>query len=153
MKILGNGNPAAGQSQYLETCQKERLDGDTGYEVYHGTKYDCLSPWITKLMDLGKKYPADKQSQTHWMTQVLSILDQKIPLPQLLKYLGQENYIFLIRINGFRTGDEDGDLEYFSNTVGDPSKDYSNAGGLVNLYIKRTGIMPTELERTLGGFQ
>ncbi len=158
MGILGNGDQSAGKEFYMETCQieqrrKHEMGMSTDNQLYHGNTYECLSRWTKKLIDLGHHFPADKAGQTRWLTQVLAILDEQIPLPQLLKYLGEENYVFLIRINGFRAGDEDGDQEYFSNTVGDPAQDYSSAGGLINLYVKKTGLMPTELDRTLGGFQ
>ena len=42
--------------------------------------------------------------------------------------------------------------EYFSNSLGDPERDYTEAGGIIGLYVKKTGIMPTELDRKIGGF-
>lgn len=158
LKLLGNGNIKSGKESYMDTCtiEQRRRAGRTTHAdemMYKGTRYECLSSWMRKLINLGHEFPSDKAGQTKWMTQVLAILDEQIPMPQILNYLGEENYIFLIRINGFRAGDEDGDLEYFSNSIGDPEKDYSYAGGLINLFVKKTGIMPTELDRTLGGFQ
>lgn len=159
LKMLGNGDLQVGQNVYQSMCMEEKVkvNKEGAYTMpgttLKGTHYECLSSWLESLIRLGNQYPNDKSLQTRWMTQVLSVLEANIPLPQILKLVGPENYIFLVRINGFRVGDEDGDLEYFSNTVGDPDKDYSYAGGLINLFIKKTGILPTELERTLGGFQ
>lgn len=164
MSLYGKGDTKKGESIYLAQCQKEtpgrpppgpRGVGQRTWETsYEGVKYPCLSRWLKKLIDAGRKYPDDnKMEQTRWMTKILNILDEEIPLPQLLNYIGKENYVLMIRINGFRAGDEDGDLEYFSNTVGDPNQNFEYAGGLVNLFVRKTGIMPTELDRTLGGFQ
>lgn len=159
MKMFGNGDAQLGHQVYVQMCKEEKYAIHKEYAAnlqggaYRGTQFKCLSNWLQRLLSLAHRYPQDKSQQTRWMTQVLSILDENIPIAQLLNYLGQENYIFLIRINGFRVGEEDGDLEYFSHTVGDPQKDFSYAGGLVGLFIKKTGLMPTELDRTLGGFQ
>jgi hypothetical protein len=158
--IFGDGDMNQGREKYLGLCREEKSQpqfeaGPATFtlEYYKGTPFECLSGWTRKLMKLAAEYPADKVGQTRWLSKALDILDENIPLPQLLKFLGTENYLFLVRINGFRAGDEDGDLEYFSNTVGDPKKDYSHAAGLVNIYVKKTGLMPTELDRNLGGFQ
>lgn len=159
LRLIGNGNLEQGRYAYDAMCREEKAKQQGEYAQNYngaylkGTYYECLSSWLASLIKLGHQYPSDKAQQTRWMTQVLSILEENIPLPQLLKFVGNENYIFLVRINGFRVGDEDGDLEYFSNTIGDPNKDYSYAGGLINLFVKKTGMLPTELDRTLGGFQ
>lgn len=164
MTLIGNGDFKRGESAYIDRCQKQtspnQAPGPRGgltrdwSRSYEGNKYKCLSPWLVKLMKAAREYPEeDRMEQTRWMTQVLNILDKEIPIPSLLNYLGQENYVLLVRINGFRSGDEDGDIEYFSNSVGDPNQNYEYAGGLVNLFVRKTGIMPTELNRTIGGFQ
>ncbi|MNL34860.1 hypothetical protein D3C87_1568550 [compost metagenome] len=105
-------------------------------------------------MTLSTEYPRkDKRAQTRWMSEVLYILDEQLPLPQILKLLGENNYIFVIRINGFRAGDEDGDLEYFSNTLGDPSSNLEYANGLINMFATKTRISPIELDRSQAGFR
>jgi hypothetical protein len=109
---------------------------------------------MDKLMTLAATYPQkDEAEQVRWMTQVLYILDEYIPVAQILNYLGQENFIFTIRINGFRTGDEDADLEYFSNSVGEPKKNIDYANGLFQMFANKTGITPVEIDRSLGGFK
>ncbi len=110
-------------------------------------------PWVQKLLAYSANYPKDKKEQTKWLTSVLYILDEQIPLPQLLKFLGEENYVFFVRINGFRTGDEDGDIEYFSNSLGDPKKNIEYANGLINMFATKTRISPIEMDRSQGGFK
>lgn len=152
--LLGNGNYQKGAMLYQEQCQQlaNKQQNDDAALVrsswLNGTAYDCLMPWMTKLIKLAGQYPQSKKDQTHWMTQVLYVLDETIPQPVLMKYLGKENYIFSININGFRTGDEDGDLAVFSNTLGEPAKEVEYAGGLVQLYSGKTGIAPVELDRS-----
>ncbi|WII73782.1 hypothetical protein QJS83_07820 [Bdellovibrio sp. 22V] len=160
MRVMGNGNFERGKSRYKQICeeyhedrQKERTMQNNGGAWVNGTYFDCMIPWMSKLLGYSANYPKDKKSQTQWMTNVLYVLEAEIPLPQLLKFLGEENYVFFVRINGFRTGDEDGDLEYFSNTLGDPKKNVEYANGLINMFATKTGISPIELDRSLGSFR
>jgi hypothetical protein len=128
-----------------------RVASTAGY--INGTWFECMMPWLNDLLNLAHEYPKDKQEQIRWITKVLWTLEQQIPLPQLLKYLGNDNYVYLVRVNGFRTGDEDGDLEFFSNTIGDPKENIEYANGLVNMFATKTRISPIELDRTQGGFR
>lgn len=158
--LLGNGDYKKGLSVYNEQCREEKRQKNNGEEPLpqftwlNGISYDCLSDWTQKLIHLSSKYPVNnKILQAKWMTEVLYILDEKIPLPQILKYVGEKNYIYVIRINGFRKGDEDGDLEFFSNTLGDPNDNFEYANGLVSMYANKTRISPIELDRSQAGFR
>lgn len=159
MVILGNGDKSQGLAVYNAECQRNKNQGhgessdNYGGIWWNGTYYDCLDNWTRKLLDLAGSYPADKAAQVRWTTEVLYILDEQIPLPQLLKYLGEENYVFVIRINGFREGDEDGDLEYFSNSLGDPKTNIEYANGLISMYANKTRISPIELDKSQAGFR
>lgn len=158
LQILGNGNQRAGEDKLKEECQarnhnKENHDTYSGTNL-NGTYYECMTPWMQRLLELSRNYPKyDKKGQARWTSEVVFILDEHIPMPQLLKYLGPKNYIFLIRVNGFRSGEEDGDLEYFSNTLGDPTENFEYANGLINMYAGKTRISPIELDRTQAGFR
>lgn len=81
------------------------------------------------------------------------MLDEQIPIQQLLNYLTPENYIYLVRVNGFRTGDEDGEIQYFSNTLGDPTKNIEYANGLIQMFSQKTGVTAIELDRSQGSFR
>jgi hypothetical protein len=159
MTMLGNGNHDYGVNKYNAECkrlQPQAQAATVGKQGVwkNGTFFDCLVPWVDRLLTMARAYPAnDKQEQTRWLSNVLYILDEQIPMPQLLKYLGEENYIFFVRINGFRTGDEDADLEYFANTLGDPSKNLDYANGLFSMFASKTRISPIELDRSLGSFR
>lgn len=159
--MLGNGDRDKGHGIYLTMCQAEKNPGgtpesDNGRPTdgwFRGTYFMCMSSWMEKLITLSRGYPKDAKQRVRWTTDVLWVLDEVIPLPYLLKYLGEENFIYLVRVNGFRTGDEDGDLEFFSNTIGDPRKNLDYANGLISMFANKTRISPIELDRTLGGFR
>lgn len=160
MTIIGNGNLKDGLAKYNWECRAyhRNKSGDAQSEPsgfwWNGTNYDCLTPWVTELLDLASQFPKkDKKAQTRWLTDVLYVLDKQLPLPQMLKLLGEENYVFVVRLNGFRSGDEDGDLEYFSNTLGDPKENLEYANGLIQMFATKTRISPIELDRTQGGFR
>ncbi|MFS4457556.1 hypothetical protein [Bdellovibrio sp. HCB2-146] len=163
MEIMGNGDHKRGLKEFNDQCRRyqqsqpqmlDKAPERNKFDIWkNGNQYYCLMPWMTKLMDLSSSYPKTKKAQTQWMTEVLYTLEDKIPLPQLLKILGEDNYIFFVRINGFRAGDEDGDLEYFSNTLGDPKKNIEYANGLIQMFATKTRISPIELDRSQGSFR
>lgn len=158
--MMGNGDFKKGLALYNQQCQEEKKEKNNGEDSLvssywlNGTLYDCMSDWTQKLINLSAKYPKNnKMKQAKWMTEILYILDEKIPVPQLLKYLGEKNYVYVVRINGFRKGDEDGDLEYFSNSLGDPSENFEYANGLISMYANKTRISPIELDKSQAGFR
>ncbi len=160
MKIYGSGDKNIGQQAYTQACKDKVVNNNseagpqhTGTWLY-GTYYECMSPALKSLVQLRRSYPEnDKKAQTRWLTNAIGVLEQDIPLPALLKFIGKENYMYFVLINGFRTGDEDGDLEFFSNTSGDPAKDFDTANGLLSLYSNKTRIIPAEMRKTNASFQ
>lgn len=160
-KILGNGDLNVGKSKYQQMCDehKRKVNPDAGPGSYsgawvNGSYFDCLTPWMDRLLNLSVKYPTmDRSAQVRWMTEVLYTLEEQVPMPLLLKYLGKENVVYFVTVNGFRSGDEDGDLTYISNTWGNPPDDFDEAGGIFQLYSRKTGVLPTEIDRTQGAFR
>lgn len=159
MKIFGNGDYQAGYAKYYYGCQEYHRQkanegglSNTGAWL-NGSNYECLTPWVEKLIKLSTRFPSSKKEQIKWLTEVLYVLDEQIPIQQLLQFLTPENYIYLVRINGFRTGDEDGEIQYFSNTLGDPTKNIEYSNGLIQLFSQRTGITSVELDRSQGSFR
>lgn len=148
-----------GEDNYLRTCLIERrrragqVKGIDAVDPYKGNDYRCLTRDMRGLISLANAIPKDQRQMAQWNSKVISTLDDVLTTPQLLKLVGEQNSIYLVRVNGFRPGDEDGDLEYFSNTYGAPEEDYAVAGGIISLYARKTGIVPTELDRTIGGYQ
>jgi hypothetical protein len=161
MKIFGNGDYQAGYTKYYYECQEyhrtrtsqEVNAPDNTMAWLNGSYYECLTPWVEKLIKLSTSFPKEKKAQIKWLTEVLYVLDEQIPIQQLLQYLTPENYIYLVRVNGFRTGDEDGEIQYFSNTLGDPTKNIEYANGLIQMFSQRTGVSSIELDRSQGSFR
>ncbi|MFN9067159.1 MAG: hypothetical protein ACK5V3_08015, partial [Bdellovibrionales bacterium] len=165
MKILGNGDLQAGRVVYQTKCQDMHQGSHHPKENnlpqgawVNGSFFSCMMPWIQKLMELSLKYPKGeseslRKKQVRWTTEVLYVLEEQIPMPLLLNYLGKENVVYFVQVNGFRSGDEDGDLTYISNTWGNPPDDFDEAGGVFQLYSRKTGVMPTEIDRTQGSFR
>lgn len=164
MRIMGNGDLNIGRRHYDNLCEsykmeKSREDGntDTGHWI-NGSFFECLTPWVEKLLSLSTQYPKDNsakgmKSKVRWMTEVVYLIEENIPMPLLLKYLGEENVLYLVQVNGFRSGDEDGDLAYISNTWGKPQDDFEEANGIFQFYARKTGLNSTEIDRTQGSFR
>ncbi|MFN7904638.1 MAG: hypothetical protein ACK5P5_05595 [Pseudobdellovibrionaceae bacterium] len=159
--IMGNGNYNAGLVKYADNCRKDYWEKFNSAPPpgnwYNGTNYECLSSWMQKLIDLASEFPSDQREQVRWMTKVVFILDEQIPLPQIMKVLGEKNFIFQVSINGFKTGDEDGDTQAFSitqsNVIGDPDEGLEYINGLVNYYALKTRLSPLELDRSQASFK
>ena len=163
MRILGNGNLAAGKMQYQWLCQQAKQTNAEGSTVetgawHNGSYFDCLTPWAEKILTLSTQFPKDSspkglKQRVRWMTEVVYILEENIPMPLLLKYLGEENVLYMVQVNGFRSGDEDGDLAYISNTWGKPRDDFEEGNGVFQYYARKTGIISTEIDRSQGSFR
>ncbi len=165
MRILGNGDLKQGQAQYQNICHKYHMEknsengGAPSSGVWmNGSSFDCLTPWVERLLTLSTQYPKGQgpsslKNQVRWMTEVIYILEENIPMPLLLQYLGEKNVIYLVQVNGFRSGDEDGDIAYISNTWGQPQDDFEEANGVFQFYARKTGIVSTEIDRSQGSFR
>jgi hypothetical protein len=166
MQVMGNGNYEIGKAYYNQMCQDRMaaVSSEVPYDqnqkyYFMGTEYDCLDTWLMEVLllrrvSLGSPgFDNDLAQKTEWTTRAIAKLSEVVPLPGMLKYLGRENFSFFTRVNGFRVGHEDGDLEYFSNTAGDPEDHFLRAGGILSLISKETGILPTEIQRSLGSFR
>ena len=154
MRIFGNGDEKNGYLNYLNQCQMNKNNGYT-YQWLNGTGYDCLEPWVEKLLKLSRSYPENNlRLQNQWMTEILFVLDEKIPQSYLLNELGKEKFIYYVEVTGFRAGDEDGDDgSYVSNVLGEPAKKSDYANGLISVFSQKSNINPVELDRTQGSFQ
>lgn len=157
MRIFGNGDENVGYQKYLAECRMKQINekqSQASSAWLKGTNYECLEPWIEKIISLSRKYPqTDLRTRNRWMTEVLYVLDEKIPQVYLLNELGKENFIYYVEIVGFRSGDEDADKPIFtSNVLGAPEKRAEYANGLINILSRATRISAPELERSQGGF-
>jgi hypothetical protein len=165
IKIIGNGDLAQGNKIYNEQCKKNQASRahlppghrgppPTTKRSFAGTSYECLSDWLEKLIKLSRDYPKnDLRAQNKWLTVVIYVMDEYIPLGSILNYLGQDKFIYYLEVTGFRTGDEDGDEGvYVSNVFGEPQTKHPYANGLISVIADKSKVSVTELEQTAGGF-
>lgn len=91
----------------------------------------CSTPWMrtvfkfrSKLNRRSELFSAEirdekiAQSKIKWMNRFFADIESEIPLEFLIAWAGPENSFFQARVSGFRTHDENGDSQYFSNTIG-----------------------------------
>ena len=80
--------------------------------------YYCVKPWMKWVLTERKKVPKERKELTKWSAQFLRSLETSMPFNQLADMIGPENYLFQVRISGFRKGDPNGDTAYQSSTLG-----------------------------------
>jgi hypothetical protein len=154
IKLMGNGNEEQGRINYKLQCEinnrAKNQDGGSAltYTWSRGTGYECLEKWVEKIIQLSQEFPEnDVRKQNLWITQVLYVLDEQIPMAYFLNYLGKEKYIYYVELTGFRAGDEDGDKGYYaSNVYGEPEKSSPFINGLFSIFNK-TYISPVEFDK------
>lgn len=156
MKLIGNGDQKLGEQQYQMQCKLQKQQqasysagSENTYAWYKGSGYECLAPWIEKIISLSREYPENNiAKQNAWMTEVLYVLDEHIPLAYLLNYLGKEKFLYYVEVVGFRVGDEDGDDGYYmSNVYGAPDKAAPYSNGLLSIISEKSQISPVEFEK------
>ncbi len=145
--------------KYLSECKFERSyrknipHHEDQNEFYYGNIYECLTPWMEKFLHLVHNYPKadDFKSITKWTTQVVFILDEILPFKKLVQFLGDKNYIFYVRVNGFVQGKENGDMTYFSPVYGMPPESHPEANGYFSKILQDyplLGIQGLEINRS-----
>ncbi len=156
LMLMGGGDSNLGRQLYLSQCQVNR-ENSYQYSTYKGTAFECLEPWVEKIMDISRKYYADNSDikmQNEMMNEIIYLIEEKIPLNMFLSFLEKPNYIYYIDISGFRTGDENADDgDYLSNTLGEPEKRKQYSNGLIGVVAEKSNIISTELNRTGADFQ
>lgn len=166
LSLLGSGDLEMGRKVYQAQCEKwyrDQGEGQSGVPVHYlyGTSYECLMPWVTELIKVSRRYPesGSKKAQAAWVADVLNVLDQNLPIRVLMQYLGETNYLFLVRFNGFRTGDEnalggrDGDPSFLSNTLGAPPQRLAGTSSLLDFWSRESRVSIVELDRSNTGTQ
>lgn len=112
----------------------------------------CLKPWMVDALDLRNKVTGNKDLNSKnkenmkgkivTLNRLFTKIQKQIPLAVMGKWIGEDNFFFLVRISGFRKGDEDTEHEYLSNTIG--SVDVGLNGPFSEI-SEVTGIMSHEL--------
>jgi hypothetical protein len=138
-----------GLDQFKDYCSDMISQGLEDSIRYHGEKdYQCVTPWMAELMDLRLKgFPKiktdqDKKTIVGLYNKIHRILFKNAEWDKVLNSLGEENYLMLVNVAGFRKGD-DGALDEDNETtsyVSDSLGLYDNVQGagifrdFMNLY-------------------
>jgi hypothetical protein len=96
----------------------------------------CVTPWMQTVYDLRqtmKRHPEafnpsvreddDAQDKIRWVNRAVTRLAKDMDIAELIRMVGKDQSFFQVRVSGFRTKDENGDSQYFSNTVGSVNPD------------------------------
>jgi hypothetical protein len=95
----------------------------------------CIEPWMRKTMRRIKDAPSesDREAFVEWMNDIVYFLQKHVAPWRLFKRIGTKNFLFQIKVAGFRHEDEAADEDFVSDTIGNiPSdKTYGPFGDLV----------------------
>ena len=103
------------------------LESSRGQQVYLGCVTDFMRTIFSLRSTLSRKSAlfstkSLNQSQIHekirLLNRVVDRLMRKTDLSNFIKLVGPDHSFFQARVSGFRTHDENGDSDYFSNTLG-----------------------------------
>jgi hypothetical protein len=103
------------------------LESSRGETTYLG----CVTPFMLEIYNLRSRFqsgksplfmPAGDEDRTKEKIRILnriaSALSRTGDAGDLISLVGRENSFFQARVSGYRTRDENGDSDYFSNTIG-----------------------------------
>jgi len=94
------------------------------------TYLDCVTPlmmeiyelrsWLAQrpLVFLDANDEASAKDRIRLLNRVASRLSMQAEIGDFIALVGKENSFFQARVSGYRTRDENGDSDYFSNTIG-----------------------------------
>ncbi len=111
----------------LEGISGTVLEASKGQIAFLG----CVTPFMESIYRLrsslssnpvifkdGTQTEDDAKEKIRALNQSVVLMINELELGDLIRLVGKENAFFQSRISGFRTHDENGDSEYFSNTIG-----------------------------------
>ncbi|MCS6838470.1 MAG: hypothetical protein NZ480_06440 [Bdellovibrionaceae bacterium] len=147
--LLGGGDVQKGIAKIQENCPIEH-PGHWYNEVF----YSCLDEWIIKMFQLLRTYQklSNIDEKNRWFADILENLFSYFNLDQISEFFDSKHFLFKLQISGFREGDEDGDLDYFSHTYGNPERSIPYLNGFIFELSEETGILPHILDRSYSGF-
>jgi hypothetical protein len=96
---------------------------------------------VSKLRMTNKKNDFDAYSQA--VMQVMSTLEQKLSIAKIGELIGKNNIFAYTSVNGFREGDESGDMTFISNSYGEVAS--RNSMGPLSALKRKIGITESEL--------
>jgi hypothetical protein len=121
-----------GPSAFNDEIEGTIIESSRGQTVRVG----CVTPWMKTIYQLRqtlKRHPEafqanvrdddSAQEKIRWSNRVVNDLSKDMDIADLIRLVGKDDSFFQVRVSGFRTKDENGDSEYFSNTVGTVNQD------------------------------
>ncbi len=141
--------PMYGKKRFEDFCFSEKMaggeaSGEAKQRSYRGVSYDCIMPWMMKVLELRHAYPEDHEEQVKWATRLTNQLEHNVDLAKLITFLGKENLFYQVKISGFRTRDETGDTaEYKSSTIG--TFNTKDKAGVFRDFVTDYQIMSSEM--------
>jgi hypothetical protein len=139
--------PMYGKQRFDDYCyvQNNRGEGSGSHGTsWKAVDYDCLMPWMWKILSLRHNYPTDREERVKWATRFITLLERNVELAQLIKYIGKENMFYQVKISGFRTRDENGDTaDYRSSTIG--TYNNKNKAGVFKDFVTDFNITSSEM--------
>ncbi len=115
------------------------------------TKFACLKPWMEDALNIRKELldhsnPDNPQDRVRFANHLIKKLDSHMELSDLMRWIGKDRFFYRVRISGFRTKDENGDIEYVSDSIG--SRDADAGNGPFSDLSNDTGLMQSEVYGT-----
>jgi len=129
------------------------LESSKGQQVYLGCVTDFMRLIYSLRSDFSGKSALFASAQTteagakekiRLVNRVVDRLMRKTDLSNFMKLVGQEHSFFQARVSGFRTHDENGDSDYFSNTLG--LVDQTRLAGPLSDIATQSTISTNEIE-------
>lgn len=109
----------------------------------------CSPKWMQYLFHLGETIPDSVNLRVKSFTRIAQQLQRSVTNEELFRWLGPEKYFFQIRALGFRRGDENGDVEMASDSIG--QLDADRKSGVFAEVMEATGVASFEVfARSLG---
>jgi hypothetical protein len=116
----------------------------------------CFEPWMFVPITASYRYRkslrdgSDSTKRRVRRNQVLNLLLSEIEahgsLGRLMRRLEPQDYFFQLRVTGFRTQDENGDVEYLSAAIGSPPANVRQ--GVIREFSQESRISEYELNAT-----
>lgn len=141
--------PMLGLKRFDDYCLGKKMEagessGQDKKTSYKGVSYDCIMPWMMKVLELRRDYPADFEERVKWATRLTTVLEKNIELATLISYVGKENIFYQVKISGFRTRDENGDTaDYKPSTIG--TYNNKDKAGIFRDFVTDYQIMSSEM--------
>jgi hypothetical protein len=144
-----------GKEQYNAECYNDAMavegpNPDQTQSTYAGTDYSCLSKWLERLIVVSRKFDEGKiERATEAITEILYILDEKLPIQSLLSVIGEGNYRYGVNVFGFRAKDENAkDANWQGPIFGEPTNFDEYMNSLTGFLSQRFKISPLVINRS-----